>query len=450
MSNTAKSFIRKVAMLFSGGPAPAANAVISTCAAAFNKNGIEVIGMKNGYSNLVDFNPDQPLKEGRDYLKLDSARLRRTRNTGGILIGTARANPGKGVDHPDDLKDAKKTAKLKTVYEALCSIDADALISIGGDDTMRTANKMKLFQDALPAGSKKIPVVHVPKTIDNDYFGIDFTFGYFSAVETMAAEIRNLLADAEAVRAYYIVESMGRGAGWLAYGAAIAGEASLVISMEDLTDDMLTTEETVNKVSGQKETRKVMKVDAFVEKLVALMRHREEHDGKEFGVIVIAEGLAEYYPESLLGGIEIERDPFGHISSSSVDLGKRIAKHASKVYQDQTGKKRKINGVQLGYETRCARPQAYDVILGSQLGVGAYRALVEEGLNGVMVSVEGQFDLKYVPFEQLVDQATLKTLVRFIRKESDFYKLARFLESSKSDQPHSGSDRRQGDRRAGG
>ena len=112
--------------------------------------------------------------------------------------------------------------------------------------------------------------------------------------------------------------------------------------------------------------------------------------------------------------------------------------------QEQTGKKRKINGVQLDYETRCARPQAYDVILGSQLGVGAYRALVEEGLNGVMVSVEGQFDLKYVPFEQLVDQATLKTLVRFIRKESDFYKLARFLESNVSDQPHSGPDRRAG------
>jgi len=315
---------------------------------------------------------------------------------------------------------------------------------------MRTANKMKLFQDTLPAGSKKIPVVHVPKTIDNDYFGIDFTFGYFSAVETMAAEIRNLLADAEAVRAYYIVESMGRGAGWLAYGAAIAGEASLVISMEDLTEDMLTTEEVINKITGQKETRKIMKVDAFVDKLVAVMRYREENEGKEFGVIVIAEGLAEYYPESLLVGVEIERDPFGHISSSAVDLGKRIAKHVGNAYQAQTGKKRKINGVQLGYETRCARPQAYDVILGSQLGVGAFRALVEEGLNGVMVSVEGQFDLKYVPFEQLVDQATLKTLVRYIQKDRDFYKLARFLESTSTDKPYSGTDRRQGDRRAGG
>lgn len=447
MSNMTSSPIKKVAMLFSGGPAPAANAVISTSAAAFIKNGIEVFGMKNGYSNLVKFGPDRPIQEGRDYLKLDSNRLRRTRNTPGIMIGTARENPGKGVDSPADLQDAKKCAKLRTVCDALSSLDVDALISIGGDDTLRTANKIKLFQDTLPPDHRKIPVVHVPKTIDNDYFGIDFTFGFFTAAETMANEIRNLLADAEAGRAYFIVESMGRGAGWLAYAAAIASEASHVMSIEDLTDDMLTTEEVINKVTGQKETRKIMDLEAIVDKLVSIMRYREEHQEKEFGVIVLAEGLAEYYPESLLQGVEIERDPFGHISSASVDLGKRMAKHVAKAFEKATGRKRKVNGVQLGYETRCARPHAYDVILGSQLGVGAYRALVEEGLNGVMVSVEGQFDLKYVPFEELVDQKTLATLVRFIRKESDFYKLARFLETNIVEQTYSGSDRRRGERR---
>ena len=81
-------------------------------------------------------------------------------------------------------------------------------------------------------------MVHVPKTIDNDYLGIDFTFGYFTAVETLASEIRNLLADAEATRGYFIAETMGRSAGWLAYGAAIAGEASLVISVEDIDEKL--------------------------------------------------------------------------------------------------------------------------------------------------------------------------------------------------------------------
>ncbi len=436
-------------MLFSGGPAPAANAVISTAAAAFNHNGIEVLGMKNGYSNLVKFGPDRAMQDGRDYITLDSNRLRRTRNTPGIMIGTARENPGKGVDTLADLQDAKKCVRLRTVYDAFCSLEIDALISIGGDDTLRTANKMKLFQDTLPAGSRKIPIVHVPKTIDNDYFGIDFTFGFFTAVETLAVEIRNLLADAEARRAYFIVESMGRGAGWLAYGAAMAGEASHVMSIEDLDESMLTTEEIDNKVTGQKELHRIMKLDMIVDRIVNLMRFRET-EGKEFGVVVLAEGLASLYPLTLPASeetpIEVEYDPFGHISSSSVDLGKRIAKRVAKRYAALTDSKRKINGVQLGYEVRCARPHAYDVILGSQLGVGAYRALVEEGKSGVMVSVEKQFDLKYVPFEELVDQATLTTHVRLIGRESDFYKLARFLETNVAETAQSRPNRRQGER----
>ena len=432
-STGAKSSIKKVAMLFSGGPAPAANAVISTAASSFIKNGIEVFGMKHGYSSLVKFGSDYAMQEGRDFIKLDSHRLRRTRNTQGIMIGTARENPGKGVDSLEDLRDPAKCAKLKTVYDALCSLEIDALVSIGGDDTLRTANKMKMFQDTLPAGSRKIPVVHVPKTIDNDYNGIDFTFGFFTAVETMAAEIRNLLADAEAGRAYFVVESMGRSAGWLAYGAAIAGEASLVMSVEDLDENNTTTEESINPKTGVKETRKIIKFEALIGKIVDMMLYREEKEGKEFGVVVLAEGLAEFLPADCLEGVEY--DPFGHIAAASVDLGKRIAKLVTAEYKKRTnGRSRKVNGLQLGYETRCARPHAFDVILGSQLGVGAYRALVEEGLNGVMISVKGQFDLHYVRFDSLVDPKDLKTLVRFIERESDFFKLARFMETNVIDQ----------------
>ena len=83
----------------------------------------------------------------------------------------------------------------------------------------------------------------------------------------------------------------------------------------------------------------------------------------------------------------------------------------------------------LGYESRCARPQAFDVMLGSQLGVGAYRALVEKRLDGVMVSIRGQLELNYVRFDQLVDPATLVTVVRYIEPGSDFHRLARFLET---------------------
>ena len=98
-------------------------------------------------------------------------------------------------------------------------------------------------------------------------------------------------------------------------------------------------------------------------------------------------------------------------------------------YKQETGRSRKVNGIQLGYESRCARPNAFDVMLGSQLGVGAYRALVEDGKNGVMVSVSGQLDLHYEPFENLVDPKTLVTVVRYIKPSSDFHRLARFLET---------------------
>ena len=201
--------IRRVAVLFAGGPAPAANAVISTCAASFLNHGVEVVGVMNGYSHLVEFAADHPMEEGRDYVLLTAKRLKRTRNTRGIMIGTARTNPGKDISHPSHLLDAKRTAPMRTVYEALKSLGVDALVSIGGDDTLKTANKFRLFQQALPEGEKRISVVHVPKTIDNDYRGIDFTFGYFTAVETLAEEIRNLLADAEATRGYFIAECMG-------------------------------------------------------------------------------------------------------------------------------------------------------------------------------------------------------------------------------------------------
>ena len=415
--------IKKVALLFSGGPAPGANSVISTCAISCLNNGVEVVGIKHGYSSLIDYSADKPLVEGKDFINFNEKMLRRTRSKEGIVIGTARSNPGKFVSSPDHIQDAEKVAPLKRTYEGLRSLGVDALVSIGGDDTLKTANKFKLYQDSLPEGSARIPVVHVPKTIDNDYSGIDFTFGFFTAVETLGTEIRNLHADAEASRAYFMVESMGRSAGWLAYGAAISGEANMVLSVEDMTGDLLTVDLTSK--------RKIMDIDKVVAKMVKMIRYRDEKQGKEYGVIVLAEGLAEFLSDEVLK--DIPRDDHGHISVAHVDLGKMFARRVAAEFEKQTGKKKKITGLQLGYEARCARPHAFDVLLGSQLGVGAYRALCEEQLNGVMVSVSGQLDLHFVKFEQLVDPVTLVTVVRFIEHGSDFHKLARFLETKVND-----------------
>jgi 6-phosphofructokinase len=417
---------RRAAILFAGGPAPAANAVISAAATAFLRNDIEVVGIKHGYSSLVNYSPSTPLVEGRDYVMMNHKMLGRTRNSQGIMIGTARTNPGKMISHPSHLSDPEKSAPLKTTYEALRSIGVDLLVSIGGDDTLKTANKFKMFQERLPLDAHHIPVVHLPKTIDNDYRGIDFTFGYFTAVDFLAGEVRNLLADAEANRSYFLCESMGRSAGWLAYGVAIAGEASLVISVEDIVDKYRSEEEVTDPKTGEKKVRPVMNMDEVIPRIVATMTAREK-EGKEYGVIVIAEGLAEFLPNKYLEGIG--RDDHGHINISAINLHDIFADLVSKEYTKQTGKKRKINPMQLGYEARCAKPHAFDVMLGSQLGVGAYRALIEKRLNGVMVSVSGQLQLEYVPFDELVDPETLVTVVRYIERNSDFQRLTRFLET---------------------
>ena len=419
---------KRVAILFAGGPAPSANAVISAAAASFLRADVEVIGIKHGYSSLADFDTAEPLVEGTDFIKLTHPVLGRTRNAQGIMIGTARTNPGKHITCPADLEDTEKSAPLKRVYEALSSIGIDALISIGGDDTLKTANKFKLYQEVNKT-EKTIPVVHLPKTIDNDYHGIDFTFGFFTAVDFLATEIRNLIYDAEATQSYFLTETMGRSAGWLSYGAAIAGEASLVISVEDVMAGYLVDEEFTND-SGETMTRQCMDMDRVSERIVKTMLARES-EGKQYGVIVVAEGLAEFLPFSYVEGVS--RDDHGHINISEVSLYSILSHAVQKKYTEKTGGARAVKGLQLGYESRCAKPHAFDAMLGSQLGVGAFRALAEKNLNGVMVSISGQLDLHYEPFEKLVDPKTLVTVVRYIDTDSDFHRLARFLETHVND-----------------
>lgn len=425
MTDTHTTDIKRVAILFAGGPAPGANAVISTAAFSFLNAGIEVIGMKHGYSRLAEYTAAGPLQEGSDYIVFTKDYLTHQRTSRGIMIGTARTNPGKHISAPEHLTNPELSAPMRRVYEGLVSLGVDALISIGGDDTLKTANKMKMYQDTLPADAKRFPVVHLPKTIDNDYSGIDFTFGYFTAVETIAEEIRNLNYDAAAGQAYFLCECMGRSAGWLAYGASIAGEACMVLSVEDIAGKL--AEEEVTE-SGK--TRKIMNIDRVIDRMVDMMLAREQ-EGRNYGVIVVAEGIAEYLPLERLEGIK--RDDHGHISISSINLGSLLARMMAARYEQRTGRTRKVNGLQLGYEARCAPPHAFDIMLGSQLGVGAYRALVENKLNGVMVSVSGQLDLQFVPFTELVDPKTLVTKVRFIEPGSDFHRLARFLESVTED-----------------
>jgi 6-phosphofructokinase 1 len=390
-------------MLFSGGPAPAANAVISAATMSFLDAGIEVLGIVEGYHYLQSFSPEEPLMRDIHYIPLTINDVSGIRNRRSILLRTSRANPGKEIRSLEDLADQEKNARLLASYRALASMEVDGLISIGGDDTLKTANYLYRLQEVIP-DLRPMAVVHLPKTIDNDYYGIDWTFGFTSAANFAAQEIRNIGADAKSTSTWYVLEIMGRKAGWLTYASGIAGEATLMISLED--------------VQG------TLDLEAAAESIVELIQTRAD-DGRHYGIICVAEGLADRLPEGLRPR---EVDKHGNLILGNAQVGLLLAEEIQRRFTQKTGKTIKVRSKQIGYETRCTEPIAFDILLGSQLGVGAYRALAEERLSGVMVSVEKQLQLKYVPFDELIDSKTLKTRIRCIDPESDFFRLARALE----------------------
>jgi 6-phosphofructokinase 1 len=240
----------------------------------------------------------------------------------------------------------------------------------------------------------------------------------------MANELLNLRADAMATSSYFIVETMGRKAGWLAYGVAIAGEAHMVVAVEDVVGDLAVEEVVHDAETGAQRTEVRLSMDRLVEHIVELILARERR-GKLYGTVVLAEGLAEMLPEAYLR--DVARDEHGHVSLGRIDIGRLVAKLASERYEKRTGKAKKLTGVQHGYESRCAEPHAFDVVLGSQLGLGAFHALTDKGLDGHMVSVAGQLDLRYVPFSDIIDPVTLRAEVRFVKRGSDFHRLAAAL-----------------------
>jgi 6-phosphofructokinase len=389
---------RRVGLVFSGGPAPAANAVVSACALQFLDAGIEVVGLLDGYSHLMRHVPGTPLVEGREYLNLGVEDVSGIRNRKSIILRTSHANPSAGIFGDDDLIDPTKNGTIAAIYSALEELEIDALVSIGGDETLRTANHLHRFQTLVP-GRRPLCVVHLPKTIDNDYYGIDWTFGFVSAVDFAAREIRNLGADAQTTCTWYVLEMMGRQAGWLTYAAGIAGEATRMISVEDV---------------GER-----FDLDASADDIAGLMLEREA-GGKRYGIVCVAEGLAARLGE---GGV----DARGYSVLGNVRVGERFATAVEDAYRRRCGREVRVRSKQIGYEARCAEPVAFDILLGSQLGVGAYRAVVEQR-GGTMVSVRDQLEIVHVPFEDLVDPATLRTRVRYVEPSSDFYKLARALE----------------------
>lgn len=382
---------KKIGIVFSGGPAPSANAVISSAALNFIDRKIPVYGFYNGFEFLEKYDPldSSSLAEGEHYELMD-AEIAGIRNRRGVYLKTSRANPGKQIKTKEDLYNPEKNRKLLNILDGLESLGVGFLITIGGDDTLKTANYL---------GMLGLPIIHIPKTIDNDYFGIAWTFGYWSAVQAAKEALLNLKADAESTNTYFFVELMGRKAGWITYAAGIAGEAVMMISTED--------------VEGPE-----LDIDGLANGLVDTIIHRENR-GKSYGVICIAEGLADKLPKKYR---PTETDKHGNIIMGTAEVGGILRNATMKRYKERTGKYKKIIYKQIGYETRNMPPISFDVVLGSMLGFGAFK-LYSQGKFNSLVSVSDNFQIIDRPFSELIDPETLLTRLRDVPRGSDFYEL---------------------------
>lgn len=385
---------KKIGIIFSGGPAPSANTVISACALSFFEHNIPCIGFFKGYEALENFDKKNPnMYQDIHYIKIDHT-ISRIRNQRGIYLRTSRANPGRAIASIEDFKDKEKTKKLQNIVDALEYMNIGTLISIGGDDTLKTANFLKIMG---------VKVIHIPKTIDNDYFGIPWTFGFWTCVDVAKENILNLRADAMATDSFVIAELMGRKSGWITYAAGIAGESIKMISTEDIKT-------------------KHLDLDSLAESLSDLILSRQKMQ-RPYGVICVAEGLVEKLPEKMLPK---ERDRHGNLALAQVLIGRMLRDKVAEKYHTRTGREVKIIYKQVGYETRAAQPISFDVVLGSMLGHGAYKLYATEQF-GHMVSVSDDFSIKAIPFEELIDKDTLLTKVRFVPEGSDFYNLKETL-----------------------
>lgn len=384
----------KIGIIFSGGPAPSANAVISSCALTFMNSGHQVIGFYKGYEYLQNYDIHNPysLVENYHFKKLGIEQTK-SRNQKGVILKTSRANPGREINTLEDLKDPQKTKPLINIMRALETLNIGCLISIGGDDTLKTANYLRLLG---------LPVIHIPKTIDNDYYGIPWTYGYWTAVDVAGKAIQNISADSQATETYFIVELMGRKAGWITYAGGIMGEAVRMYSSEDFSGDL--------------------DLDKFAEEIVDLIILRERVF-KPYGVICIAEGLADKLPKSEKPK---ETDKHGNVLFGKREICKTIANKVETKYKQKTGREKKVKPKQVGYETRCASPISFDVILGSMLGFGSYKVFSQKKF-GHMVSVSEKFDITAIPFDDLINKETLLTKLRNVPNGSDFYNLKEAL-----------------------
>ncbi|HWJ57823.1 MAG TPA: 6-phosphofructokinase, partial [Vicinamibacterales bacterium] len=335
---------KRLGILVGGGPAPGINTVISAAAIEAINEGFEVIGIQDGFKNLVRRNPAMLRR-----LAIDD--VSRVHLAGGSVLGTSRENPTKSAE------------ALQAVIDTLQQAGITHLVTIGGDDTALSSRTVA------ERSQGTIRSVHVPKTIDNDLPLPPHvpTFGFQTARHVGAELVRNLMEDARSTRRWYVVVAMGRKAGHLALGIGKAAGATLTLIAEEFAAPTVPFASLCDIVEG------------------SIIKRRAE--GHHHGVAVLAEGLIEKLdPKELEDLQDVERDDHGHIRMAEVNLARKV-KVELQGRLLRRGVKVTITNKNIGYELRCADPIAFDAAYCRDLGYHAVRFLAGGG-TGAMVTVQ--------------------------------------------------------------
>ena len=371
---------KKLAILVGGGPAPGINSVIAASTIRALLEGVDVVGVEDGFEWLMQGNIDhvRPLTiEG----------ISRIHFRGGSHIGIARANP------------TKDPQLLENTVISLLRMGVTDLVTIGGDDTAFSA--MKLEQKS--AG--RIHVVHVPKSIDNDLDLPSYvdTFGYQTARHVGVEIVKNIMVDAKTTSRWYFIIAMGRKAGHLALGIGKAAGATLTLIPEEFGSQPI-------------------RLKTLVDTLVCAIIKRQAY-GRRDGVAVIAEGVVlSIDPQDFDNFEDVERDAHGHVRIAEVNIGEMLKRAVQKRLKE-FGLSSTIVEKNIGYELRCADPIPNDMEYTRDLGYCATKYLLEGG-NAALVSMQaGQF--VPIPFAELLDPVSGRARTRMVDIHSTRYAIAR-------------------------
>src|SRR5574338_528817 len=370
---------KNIAILVGGGPAPGINSVIGTATIRAQVEGIDVIGIRDGFEWIMKGDIDHVMP-----LTIDE--VSRIHFRGGSHIGISRANPTRNPDH------------LENTVISLLRLNVSRLITIGGDDTAFSA--MKLAEKS--AG--RIRVVHVPKTIDND---LDLpayvdTFGFQTARHYGVEIVKNLMVDAKTTSRWYFVVAMGRKAGHLALGMGKASGATLTLIPEEVEE--------------------AMRMKTIVDTLAGAIIKRLSY-GRRDGVAIIAEGVVlDVHHDDLRDLHEVERDEHGHLRIAEVNIGEILKAHVAARLKE-IGIKTTIVAKNIGYELRCADPIPYDIEYTRDLGYCAAKYLLSGGSDALVSMQAGHF--VPIPFTDLIDPETGKARVRYVDIGSERDAIAR-------------------------